>query len=99
MHRTSMSTSTLERRVQDLEAVARGDGGCPRCVGTLIIVGDAMTGTFRSASWNGEEITAEEAREHQTETRCPRCGRKLDPENRPVIRVGGRKGQSRRPRG
>jgi len=93
-----MSTSTLERCIEALEALADGDGGCPRCVGTLIIVGDAMTGTFRSASWNAEEITEEEAREHQTERECPRCGRKLDPENRSVIKVGGRKSQLRRSR-
>jgi hypothetical protein len=63
-------------------------------VGTLIIVGDAISGSFRSASWNGEDITEAELREHQTETKCLRCSRKLEPENTPVSKVGGRRGVS-----
>jgi hypothetical protein len=85
-----MSISALEKRVQALEAAACGVGGCPRCVGTLIVVEDAVSGEFRSARWNDEEISEEEARGHQTERECPQCGRKLDPENDPVIKVGGR---------
>jgi hypothetical protein len=88
----NMSTSTLERRVEALEASAGGGGGgCPRCAGTLIIVGDAMTGKFHSASWNGEPLSKEEVSERKTETQCPRCGRKLDPENTLEIKVGGRR--------
>jgi predicted RNA-binding Zn-ribbon protein involved in translation (DUF1610 family) len=87
-----MSTSTLERRVKALEASAGGvGGGCPRCAGTLVIVGDAMTRKFHSASWNGEPLSEEEVSEHKMETECPRCGRKLDPENTLEIKVGGRR--------
>jgi hypothetical protein len=94
-----MGAASLETRVRRLEETAGDDGGgCPRCAGTLIIVEDAVSGKFHSASWNGEDITEEEARTHQTETRCPRCGRKLDPENSPVIRVGGRRGVPGGPR-
>jgi hypothetical protein len=58
-------------------------------VGTLIIVSEALSGEFDSASWNDEEISEEEAREHRTERKCPQCGRTLDPGNTPVIKVGG----------
>jgi hypothetical protein len=80
-----MSTHTLQRRVLALEEAGGDGGGCPRCVGTLIIVSDAISDKFSSATWNGEEISEEEARERQTERKCPRCGRRLDPENAPVI--------------
>jgi ribosomal protein L37AE/L43A len=97
-----MSTSTLERRVEALEAAAGGDGGCPscpRCVGTLIIIGNAEAkpgspGEFHSASWNGEPITAEELRERQSERsserKCSRCGRKIEPDEAVEIRIGRR---------
>ena len=96
-----MSTSTLERRVEALEAAAGGDGGCPRCVGTLIIIGNAEAkpgspGEFHSASWNGEPITAEELRERQSERsserKCSRCGRKIEPDEAVEIRIGQRVG-------
>jgi hypothetical protein len=82
----------LETRVERLEAATGGDGGegCPRCVGTLTVVSDAVSGEFRSASWNGEEITGEELRERETEVKCPRCGRKIDPSEGFEIMVGGR---------
>jgi phage FluMu protein Com len=85
-----MATS-LETRVERLEAAYGGDEGCPRCVGTLIIVGDATTDKLHSAKWNGKEISEEELREHETETKCPRCGRKIDPDERAEIKVGGRR--------
>ena len=94
-----MSTSTLERRVEALEAAAGGGGGCPRCVGTLIIIGKAEAkpgspGEFHSASWNGEPITAEELRERQSERsserKCSRCGRKIEPDEAVEIRIGRR---------
>ena len=83
-----MSTSALERRVEALEATSGDGGGCERCVGTLVVVSNVVTSAFHSASWRGESITEEEAREHHTERECPRCGRELDPDEAPVIKVG-----------
>jgi hypothetical protein len=82
-------TTALKRRVGDLEAATGRDGGCERCRGLLITVSNVTTGEFHSARWNGEEVSEEEVRERQEEIRCPRCGRKLDPEDAPVIKVGG----------
>jgi hypothetical protein len=80
---------TLERRLEALEA-ASGDGGsCDWCCGVLVIVSNAITGEFHSASWRGEDMSEEEFHERRAETRCPRCGRKLDPGSSPVIKVGG----------
>jgi hypothetical protein len=87
-------TSTLERRVEALEDAygGSGGGGCDRCCGLLVTVHDAITGRFHSAEWNGEEITEGELRERETERECPRCGRKIEPEEDVEIRVGGRDG-------
>jgi hypothetical protein len=82
-----MST-TLERRVEALESAYGDGGGCDRCVGTLVEVSDAITGEFDSASWNGEPLSEEEFHERETETRCPRCGRRVDLDG-PVVEVGG----------
>jgi hypothetical protein len=38
-------TTSLQTRVQRLEEASGGDEGCPRCVGVLIIVGDATRPT------------------------------------------------------
>ena len=84
-----MSTPTLEKRVEALEAVSGGDGGCDRCRGLLTVVRRAITGEFHSARWNGKALSEDELRERRTETRCLRCGRKLDPDGAPVIKVGG----------
>ena len=81
-------TSALERRLEALEAATGGDGGCDRCRGTLVVVADAMSGAFHSASWNGGDITEEEVHEHRTERECPRCGRRIDPSESREIRVG-----------
>jgi hypothetical protein len=87
-----MSTQALERRVEALEEASVGDEGCPRCVGVLIIVGDATTDkVLLYAKWNGEEISEEELRAHESQTKCPRCGRKIDPDERAEIKVGGRR--------
>jgi hypothetical protein len=85
-----MSASALERRVEALEAATGAGGGCERCVGTLIIVGNALNDTFVSASWNGEPIGEEELLERQAERECPRCGRRIDPGEASEIEVGGR---------
>lgn len=84
-----MSTSALERRVEALEASTGDGGGCERCRGLLVVVSNVITGEFHSASWHGEALSEEETRERRTEIRCPRCGRKLEPDEAPVIRVGG----------
>jgi hypothetical protein len=81
--------SALRQRVEVLEAASGGDGGCDRCRGLLITVRDAITGEFHSARWNGEAISEDELRERRTDIRCPRCGRKLGPDEAPVIKVGG----------
>src|SRR5215218_4903448 len=86
--------SALETRVGRLEEAFGGDdseGGCPRCVGTLSIVEDAISGEFHSASWNGENITEEEAREHQTERKCPWCGTRIDHDEACERTLGGRR--------
>jgi len=86
---------TLKTRVRRLEEAGGGDEGCPRCVGTLIVVGNALNDRFHSASWNGEPLSEEELRERQTEAKCPRCGRKKDPDERAEIKVGGRRFRGR----
>jgi hypothetical protein len=86
-----MTTSTLQRRVEALESAYGDGGGCDRCTGTLVIVSDAITGEFDSASWNSEPLSEEDAHERETETRCPRCGRRIDPDEA-VVEVGGIRG-------
>ena len=85
-----MATS-LERRVEALEAAtdADGGGGCERCVGVLTSVHETPSGDFGSAEWNGQAISEEELAERETETECPRCGREIDQDAATVIRVGG----------
>ena len=86
-----MSGSTLARRVEALEAATGGEGGgCDRCRGTLLVVSDAITGEFHSARWNGETLDRSELEERQAETNCPKCGRRIDPDEETVIGVGGR---------
>jgi hypothetical protein len=80
-------TSTLERRLEALEAASGGGEGCGRCRGLLITVRDCMSGEFHSASWNGEAISEEELAEREVEKKCPECGRSLD--DTVVIKVGG----------
>jgi hypothetical protein len=82
-----MAATSLERRVEALEDASGGGGGCERCSGVLVVLSNVITGEFHSASWRGEDISEEEAHEHYTEQKCPRCGRKLG--ERPVIKVGG----------
>jgi hypothetical protein len=84
-----MSASALERRVESLEASGGDGGGCDRCRGVLVIVSNAMTGEFHSASWRGEALSEDETRERRAETRCPKCGARMDPDEAPVIKVGG----------
>jgi hypothetical protein len=84
-----MVSTAIRRRLERLEEAAGGDGGCERCRGLLTTVSDAITGEFHSANWNGEAISEGDAAERLTETKCPRCGSNLDPEESPVIRVGG----------
>jgi hypothetical protein len=85
------AVSTLEGRLKVLEAAASGgDGGCERCSGLLVTVGHAITGELHSATWNGEAISEGELLERRTEERCPRCGRELNPDEGPVIKIGGR---------
>ena len=87
--------SALERRVRRLEAALGADGGgCDRCLGAMIVVSDALSGEFRSASWNGEPLSEEDLRGRQSERECPLCGRKLDPEQAPVIEVAGARRRS-----
>ncbi len=84
------TTASLERRVEALEAAGGGDGGgCDRCVGTLVIVEDAISGEFHSASWNGEPLDEAELHEREAETKCPKCGRRIDPDETTTIAVGG----------
>jgi hypothetical protein len=86
-------SSTLEKRVEALEDAYGGGGGCDRgCdrgCGMLVTVHDAITGRLHSVEWNGEEITKEELHERETERECPRCGRRIDPDEEVVIQVGG----------
>ena len=81
--------STLEKRLEVLEASSGGDGGCKRCRGLLVTVRHAITGGHHSATWNGEAISEGELLERRTEARCPRCGLELNPGKASVIRVGG----------
>ena len=83
--------SVLERRLKALEAASGGDGGCERCRGLLVTVSNAITGEHHSATWNGETFSEGELLEGETEARCPRCGRELNPDEAPVIRLGGRR--------
>jgi hypothetical protein len=87
-------SSILERRVEALESTSRGSGGCERCSGVLVVVSNAVTGEFHSATWRGEAMTEGEVQDHQSRRECPGCGRKLDPEEAPVIRIGGLRGRS-----
>jgi hypothetical protein len=87
-------SATLERRVEALEAASGDGGGCDRCRGTLVVVSNAMTGEFHSARWNGGALSEVELRERETETKCPKCGARIDPEAEPVITVGGLRGRS-----
>ena len=80
---------TLERRLEALEAASGGDGGCDRCRGVLAVVSDVLTGEIHSARWNGEALSEDELAERRQETRCPKCGRGLDSDEYPVIKVGG----------
>jgi hypothetical protein len=84
-------TTSLQTRVRRLEEASGGDGGCERCCGTLVIVSNVITREFHSASWRGEDMSEEEFHERRAETRCPRCGWELDPDEAPVIKVGGRR--------
>ncbi len=85
-----MATS-LETRVRRLEeATGGGGGGCDRCRGMLIVVSDSITGEFHSARWNGAPLDRAELEERQAETNCPKCGRRIDPDEGTVISVGGR---------
>lgn len=79
----------LERRLEALEAATDGDGGCDRCRGLLVAVSHAITGEHHSATWNGEPISEGELLERRTEEGCPLCGRELDPDEAPAIRLGG----------
>ena len=91
--RREVSTSALKRRVAVLETseAAGGGGGCEWCRGLLTTVSHAITGELYSARWNGEAVSEEEVIERRTEDRCPRCGRKMDHDQTPVIRVSGHK--------
>ena len=80
----------LERRVETLEAAAGvGGGGCDRCIGVLTTVHETPSGEFSSAEWNGEAISEEELAQRETQTECPRCGRKIGPAEATVIYLGG----------
>ncbi len=83
--------SVLERRVEALEASTDtdGGGGCDRCIGVLTTIHETPSGEFSSAEWNGEAISEEELSVRETETECPRCGRKIDPDEATVINIGG----------
>jgi hypothetical protein len=82
--------STLEKRLKALEAATdTGGGGCDRCIGVLTTIHETLSGEFSSAEWNGEAITEEELAERETETECPRCGRKMGFDEATVIRIGG----------
>jgi hypothetical protein len=89
-----VSAQGLERRVEALEAAGGDGGGCERCSGVLVVVSNAVTREFHSATWNGEGMSEVEAREHERRRECPGCGRRLDAEDTPVIWVGGLRGHS-----
>ena len=84
-----MSIHKRLERLEALEAASGDGGGCDRCCGILVIVSNVFTGEFHSASWHGKALSEEEVHERRVETGCPRCGRKLDPDEAPVIKVGG----------
>jgi hypothetical protein len=85
--------SNVGRRLRTLEALSGdGGGGCERCSGLLVTVSHAITGEHHSATWNGVSISEGELLERRTEARCPRCGRELNPDEAPVIRLGGQRG-------
>jgi hypothetical protein len=83
--------SALGRRLEALEAATDtdGGGGCDRCIGVLTSVHVTPSGAFASAEWNGSAISEEELAERETETECPRCGRKIAPDEATVINIGG----------
>ncbi len=84
-------TSALERRLERLEAATGGGGdeGCPRCVGTMTIVSDAVSGRFDSADWNGDPLDEQEVQGRESERECPSCGRRIDPNETIEIEIGG----------
>jgi hypothetical protein len=87
-----MTTSeALQTRVKRLEAGGGGGGGCDRCRGTLMVVSDAISGEFHSASWNGEPLDEVELDARHVETRCPKCDRRIDADETTTITVGGRR--------
>jgi Zn finger protein HypA/HybF involved in hydrogenase expression len=75
---------SLERRLEVLEQ-AGGDGECPRCAGTTVII---VNGKVESVNRDGQRFTPKEAqefaREEEQNGRCPLCGQK-----RQEIMVGG----------
>jgi hypothetical protein len=81
--------SVLAKRLEALEAATGGNRGCEWCRGLQVTVRHAITGEHHSATWNDEAISEEELLERQAEAKCPRCGRELNPEEMPVIRLGG----------
>jgi hypothetical protein len=84
------TSGALQKRIRRLEeSGADAGGGCKRCRGVLVVVSSAITGEFHSASWNGQPLSEDDLRERETETTCPRCGARIDPDEAPVIRVGG----------
>jgi hypothetical protein len=83
------AVSTLEKRLESLEASAGGGGGCDRCRGLLVTVRHAITGEHHSATWNSEAISEGELLERRTEAKCLQCGREIKPDEAPVIRLGG----------
>lgn len=58
-------------------------------MGVPTTVCETPSGAFSSAEWNGEAISEEERAERETETECPQCGRKIDPNEATVINIGG----------
>jgi hypothetical protein len=86
--------TTIQARVARLEAAssAGGEGGgCDRCRGLLVLVSNVITGEFHSAHWNGEALSEDEVRERKAETKCPKCGRRISPDETTTITVGGRR--------
>ena len=81
--------SVLKKRLKALETTSGEDRGCERCRGLLVTVSHAITGVPHSATWSGEAISKGEHLELRTEARCPGCGRELNPEEAPVIWLGG----------
>jgi hypothetical protein len=63
---------------------AGGDGECPRCSGTTVVI---VNDRLESVNRNGHLFTLEEAREfveEEEDDRCPLCGTKRGP----TIRIG-----------